>query len=354
MKVLFILLLTSYVFTRQNRSEQEFIIQERDDEPQNLSSLISTRRQQINTNQRPANRNSNGNNRSNVRDVQIIMPKLDSQNSNTISRGNVAIDNSRSQQTQRREVPQVIGRTQSTVIRKPVGPRFISFGVNRATDLQYQGLLSKILNFGMLSMFTDLTDQGSKIYLMLVLKQDRQVAGKDVYKVIYRVDNPKYVTGSIYYGAEFAVNAGITDPNPNQIDFISFGKSVMYDNLLGLLSIDHDVGNNRTSLDFINTTQNSEGLDFNGQSKSAMVEFIQTIMSLTQSEVRRGNGGNGGNGGSGGIRRIGGNGGNQRNRRNSGCNISGPGPQQSLQDDNMLIGASDGESDLDGIGGDRI
>ena len=266
----------------------------------------------------------------------------------------MAIDNSRSQQTQRREVPQVIGRTQSTVIRKPVGPRFISFGVNRATDLQYQGLLSKILNFGMLSMFTDLTDQGSKIYLMLVLKQDRQVAGKDVYKVIYRVDNPKYVTGSIYYGAEFAINAGITDPNPNQIDFISFGKSVMYDNLLGLLSIDHDVGNNRTSLDFINTTQNSEGLDFNGQSKSAMVEFIQTIMSLTQSEVRRGNGRNGGNGGSGGIRRIGGNGGNQRNRRNSGCNISGPGPQQSLQDDNMLIGASDGESDLDGIGGDRI
>jgi hypothetical protein len=167
----------------------------------------------------------------------------------------------------------------------PAAPRFVSFGVDKGTDLQYQNLLSKILNFGMLSMFTDLTDQATKISLMLVLRQDRQVAGNDIYKVIYKVDNPKYVTGTIFYGAEFAVKAGLVDPNPNQIEFLSFGKSVILSNLLSLLSIDQDVVNNRLSLNHVNDTKNTEGLDFNGQSKSAMVEFIQTILSLTQSEL---------------------------------------------------------------------
>ena len=167
----------------------------------------------------------------------------------------------------------------------PAAPRFVSFGVDKGTDLQYQNLLSKILNFGMLSMFTDLTDQATKISLMLVLRQDRQVAGNDIYKVIYKVENPKYVTGAIFYGAEFAVKAGVVDPNPNQIEFLSFGKSVILNNLLSLLSIDQDIVNSRLSLNHVNETKNTEGLDFNGQSKSAMVEFIQTILSLTQSEL---------------------------------------------------------------------
>ena len=170
------------------------------------------------------------------------------------------------------------------------GPRFISFGQNQGQDLQYQNLLSKILNFGMLSMFTDLTDQSTKISLMLVLKQDKQIAGKDIFKVIYKVDNPKYVTGTIYYGAEFAVTSGVTNPNPNQIDFISFGKSVILENLLKLLSIDQDVARARASLNHMNDSKNKEGLDFNGQSKSSMVEFIQTILSLTQSELGEGKG----------------------------------------------------------------
>ena len=97
---------------------------------------------------------------------------------------------------------------------RPKCPRFVSFGVDKGTDMQYQNLLSKILNFGMLSMFTDLTDQATKISLMLVLKQEKQIAGKEIYKVIYKVENPKYVTGCIYYGVEFAVTAGVLDPNP--------------------------------------------------------------------------------------------------------------------------------------------
>jgi hypothetical protein len=167
----------------------------------------------------------------------------------------------------------------------PAGPRFISFGQNQGMDLQYQNLLSKILNFGMLSMFTDLTDQSTKISLMLILKQDKQIAGKDIYKVIFKVENPKYVTGVIYYGAEFAVTAGVMSPNPNQVDFISFGKSVILENLLNLLSIQQDVVDSRKSLTHMNNTKNSEGLDFNQQSKASMVEFIQTILSLTQSEM---------------------------------------------------------------------
>lgn len=169
---------------------------------------------------------------------------------------------------------------------RPKGPRFVSFGVNKGTDMQYQNLLSKILNFGMLSMFTDLTDQATKISLMLVLKQEKQIAGKEIYKVIYKVENPKYVTGCIYYGVEFAVTAGVLDPNPNQIDFISFGKSVILSNLLSLLSIHESVIGSRASLDHVNNTKNAQGLDFNSQSKSAMVEFIQTILSLAQSETK--------------------------------------------------------------------
>lgn len=167
---------------------------------------------------------------------------------------------------------------------QPRGPRFISFGVDKATDLQYQGLLSKILNYGMLSMFTDLTDQATKISLMLVLKQETQIAGKDIYKVLFRVDNPKYVTGTIYYGCEFAVTAGQMSPGPNEIDFISFGKSVILSNLLSLLSIEQAVVDGRASLAHVNETRNARGLDFNSQSKAAMVEFIQTILTLAQSE----------------------------------------------------------------------
>ena len=135
-------------------------------------------------------------------------------------------------------------------------------------------------------MFTDLTDQATKISLMLVLKQEKQVAGKEIYKVLYKVANPKYVTGAIYYGVEFAVTAGVLDPNPNQIDFISFGKSVILNNLLSLLSIHESVLDTRASLDHVNNTKNSEGLDFNSQSKSAMVEFIQTILTLAQGEKK--------------------------------------------------------------------
>lgn len=190
------------------------------------------------------------------REVQVQKPKLVPLNNNNIDGGN------------------------------PAAPRFVSFGVDKGKDLQYQNLLSKILNFGMLSMFTDLTDQATKISLMMVLRQDKQVAGNDIYKVIFKVENPKYVTGVIYYGAEFAVKSGVVDPNPNQIEFLSFGKSVILSNLLSLLSIDQDVVDNRKSLNHVNDTKNSEGLDFNGQSKSAMVEFIQTILSLTQSELK--------------------------------------------------------------------
>lgn len=170
---------------------------------------------------------------------------------------------------------------------QPSGPRFISFGMDKAVDLQYQNLLAKILNFGMLSMFTDLTDQATKIELMLVLKQDRQIAGKEIYKVIFAVNNPKYVTGKIFYGTEFAVTAGVLDPNPNEIDFISFGKSVILGNLLGLLSIKQSMVENRASLAHVNETRNKENLDFNSQSKSAMVEFIQTILALAQSETKQ-------------------------------------------------------------------
>ena len=162
---------------------------------------------------------------------------------------------------------------------------FIVFGNNQQEELKFQSLFSKILNFGMLSMFTDLTDQSSKISLLLVLKQVKQIAGKDLYKVVFKVENPKYATNQIYYGAEFAVNGGATEISANEVNFISFGKSVLLKNVFLLLSIMNKYTRNLVSLDFLNETKNSEGLDFNGQAKSSMVEFIQTILSLTNSQV---------------------------------------------------------------------
>ena len=202
------------------------------------------------------------------------------------------------------------------------GPIFNSFGKNQADDMKYQKLFSKILNFGMLSMFTDLTDQSTKISLLLVLRQDRQIAGKEIFKVIYKVDNPKYATGTIFYGAELAVPFGMTEPNINKIDFISFGKSVFLENLMKLLSIDQNVFQNRGQIDFMNTTPNAQGLNFNGQSKSAMVEFIQTIISVTQT--------------------------GSKNQKKEDCETDGNTIKKN--DDSTLIGSNSGPSDLDGIG----
>ena len=277
MKTIFVLLLITQTFALNNRSQQEFEIRETSPEPEKFPVLqpISEQPQQITTrnikpqknqnslqsldntgkkktqcincnpNPRPGSRNNEKPRRSvdsSAVKIDVMIPEQ-AQNSISIEEKSVSIDNTQ------KPVELTPLNSQNIDGGRISGPRFISFGIDKASDLQYQNLLSKILNFGMLSMFTDLTDQGSKISLMLVLKQDRQIAGKEIYKVIFRVDNPKYVTGTIFYGAEFAVNAGVTDPNPNQIDFISFGKSVLFDNLLGLLGIDQDVAENRASLD---------------------------------------------------------------------------------------------------------
>lgn len=227
-------------------------------------------------------------------EVEVMIPeqakKRQPMGDSSINRRNVNLNKggqlNRPQQQMKRSPPKLVPLTNENISAgDPKMPKFISFGMNQGMDLQYQNLLAKILNFGMLSMFTDLTDQGTTISLMLVLKQDKQIAGKDIFKVIFKVDNPKYVTGTIFYGAEFAVNAGLLNPNPNQIDFISFGKSVILENVLKLLGIDRQMAERPASLAHVNSAKNSEGLNFNGQSKSAMVEFIQTILSLTQSEL---------------------------------------------------------------------
>lgn len=225
--------------------------------------------------------------RSTQRNINVMVPE----NANQVQRrdtGQTRQTNVQTTQIVRQETVRLEPLNQQNVdAGQPKGPRFISFGIDKGSDLQYQNLLAKILNFGMLSMFTDLTDQATTITLMLVMKQDQQIAGKEIYKVIFKVQNPKYVTGEIFYGTEFAVTAGELDPNPNQIDFISFGKSVILDNLLGLLSIKEEQFNSRVSLAHVNETRNAENLDFNSQSKSAMVEFIQTILTLAQGESKK-------------------------------------------------------------------
>lgn len=160
--------------------------------------------------------------------------------------------------------------------------RFIIFGENQEEEIKYQLLLSRILNLGMLSMFTDLTDQETTISLLLVLKQIEQIAGKDLFKVIFKIENPKYATGAIFYGAEFAVEGsqGIMT-NANEIDFISFGKSVLLRNVMNLLSLDKKYLQKADRLDFLNKNRDGQGRDFSGQSKAAMVEFIQTILTIT-------------------------------------------------------------------------
>jgi hypothetical protein len=158
---------------------------------------------------------------------------------------------------------------------------YVTFGMNPEEELKFQSLFSKILNYGLLSMFTDLTDQKTTINLLLVLKQKKEIAGKDVYKVVFKVDNQKYATGSIYYGAEFAIPAGFTSAEPNQIDFISFGKSVILKNVLEMLGIDQSFLKSINDLSFLNDTKDAQGLDFSSQSKAAMVQFIQTILALT-------------------------------------------------------------------------
>ena len=162
----------------------------------------------------------------------------------------------------------------------PKKERFIIFGDNQEEELKYQLLLSRILNLGMLSMFTDLTDQETTISLLLVLKQIEQIAGKDLFKVIFKIENPKYATGAIFYGAEFAVE-GSQGTTANEIDFISFGKSVLLRNVLNLLSLDKKFKDNLGRLDFLNQNRDAQGRDFSGQSKAAMVEFIQTILTIT-------------------------------------------------------------------------
>lgn len=158
---------------------------------------------------------------------------------------------------------------------------FVTFGMNPEEELKFQSLFSKILNYGLLSMFTDLTDQKTTINLLLVLKQKKEIAGKDVYKVVFKVDNQKYATGSIYYGAEFAIPAGFNSAESNEVDFISFGKSVILKNVLDMLAIDQSYLKSLNDLSFFNDTKDAQGLDFSSQAKAAMVQFIQTILALT-------------------------------------------------------------------------
>lgn len=184
---------------------------------------------------------------------------------------------------------QPLNTSQTSTTNVSVQSNFVSFGMNPDEELKFQSLFSKILNYGLLSMFTDLTDQKTNINLLLVLKQIKQIAGKDIYKVVFKVDNPKYATGSIYYGAEFAIPAGFNSAEPNEVDFISFGKSVILNNVLNMLSIDQSFMQSLKDLGFLNDTKNKEGLDFSSQAKAAMVQFIQTILSLTGVKSNNGN-----------------------------------------------------------------
>lgn len=163
----------------------------------------------------------------------------------------------------------------------PLESNFVTFGMSPEEEIKFQSLFSKILNYGLLSMFTDLTDQKTTINLLMVLKQKKEIAGKDVYKVVFKVDNQKYATGSIYYGAEFAIPAGFSSAEPNEVDFISFGKSVILKNVLDMLSINMSYLKSLKDLGFLNDTKDAQGLDFSSQAKSAMVQFIQTILALT-------------------------------------------------------------------------
>ena len=272
-------------------------------------------------------KNTQNNNRNNNRNINRNINRNNNQNiqrNNGRNRNNN--QNNRVSQNQNKAPVQRSNFTsisQQNNSQTSSGPQFNSFGKNQAEDMKYQKLLSKLLNFGMLSMFTDLTDQATKISLLLVLRQDRQIAGKEIFKVIYKVDNPKYATGTIYYGAELAVPFGLTEANINKIDFITFGKSVFLDNVLKLLSIDQNIFQNRGQIDFMNTTKNPQGQNFNGQSKSAMVEFIQTILSVTQT--------------------------GSKNMKKEDCDdtLDNIAPKK---DDSPLIGSGINSSDLDGIG----
>lgn len=162
-------------------------------------------------------------------------------------------------------------------------PKFIAFGKDQMNELKFQNLLSKILNYGLLNMFTDLTDQATRISLVTVLKQIQQIAGKDIYKVIFKVMNNKYSSGATYYGVEFAISGGMNNGNGEDIDFISFGKSVILRNVLNMLSLNERDMNSSGDLTLLNTTLDAAGHDFSSQSKTAMIQFINTILNLTGS-----------------------------------------------------------------------
>lgn len=170
------------------------------------------------------------------------------------------------------------------------GFELIPIGMNNQEKIKFQNLFSQILGLGVFNIFDSLINESSKIDLMLVHKTPLNNIGKDLYKIIYTVQNQHYMTGKLYYGVEIAVPIGFFSVKANEVDLISFGKSVFLDNIYQLLKIDKSqISGQINNLKNLNKTRNNKGNDFSQQSKLKIIQTLKNISTLNKNSIQMNN-----------------------------------------------------------------